>query len=134
MNSIAVVDDEPDIAEVLKRGLEQNGFSVEAFTDPESALRKFRPGAYDMMIIDIRMPKLNGFDLYRELRKKDGKIKVVFLTAFEIYYDEFRKMFPDRKSTRLNSSHEWISYAVFCLKKKKKNITKNNTMYNEKYV
>jgi len=94
MNSIAVVDDEPDIAEVLKRGLEQNGFSVEAFTDPESALRKFRPGAYDMMIIDIRMPKLNGFDLYRELRKKDGKIKVVFLTAFEIYYDEFRKMFP----------------------------------------
>lgn len=47
-----------------------------------------------MMIIDIRMPKLNGFDLYRELRKKDGNVKVIFLTAFEIYYDEFRKLFP----------------------------------------
>ena len=46
------------------------------------------------MIIDIRMPKLNGFDLYRELRKKDSGVKVCFLTAFEIYYEEFRKMFP----------------------------------------
>jgi DNA-binding response OmpR family regulator len=94
MNRIAVIDDEPDIAEILKRGLEQNGFSVDAFTDPENALRKFKPGAYDLMIIDIRMPKLNGFDLYRELRKRDNKIRVVFLTAFEIYYDEFRKLFP----------------------------------------
>src|ERR1051326_6853184 len=94
MNRIAVVDDETDIAEVLKRGLEQNGFSVDAFTDPEIALMKFKPSTYDLMIIDIRMPKLNGFDLYRELRKKDSKVKVVFLTAFEIYYEEFRKMFP----------------------------------------
>ncbi len=46
------------------------------------------------MIIDIRMPKLNGFDLYRELKKKDGSVKVCFLTAFEIYYEEFRKLFP----------------------------------------
>jgi YesN/AraC family two-component response regulator len=46
------------------------------------------------MIIDIRMPKLNGFDLYREIRKKDSNVKVCFLTAFEIYYEEFRKMFP----------------------------------------
>lgn len=46
------------------------------------------------MIIDIRMPKLSGFDLYRELKKKDDSVKVCFLTAFEIYYEEFRKMFP----------------------------------------
>ncbi|MEM3095120.1 MAG: response regulator, partial [Nitrososphaera sp.] len=43
---------------------------------------------------DIRMPKINGFDLYRELKKRDGNVKVCFLTAFEIYYEEFRKMFP----------------------------------------
>ncbi|MGI0024145.1 MAG: response regulator, partial [Nitrososphaera sp.] len=49
---------------------------------------------YDLMIIDIRMPKLNGFDLYRELKKKDGSVRVCFLTAFEIYYEEFRKLFP----------------------------------------
>jgi response regulator RpfG family c-di-GMP phosphodiesterase len=46
------------------------------------------------MILDIRMPKINGFELYRELKKIDVGVKVCFLTAFEIYYEEFRKMFP----------------------------------------
>jgi DNA-binding response OmpR family regulator len=94
MKRIAVVDDEPDITTVLKKGLEHHGFAVDIFNDPQAALASFKPGIYDLMIIDIRMPKVNGFDLYRELRKKDGSIKVCFLTAFEIYYEEFRKMFP----------------------------------------
>ncbi|MEW6603778.1 MAG: response regulator [Thermoproteota archaeon] len=95
MKKVAVVDDEPDITTVLKRGLEHHGFSVDVFNDPQVALASFNPGQYDLMIIDIRMPKLNGFDLYRELKKKDVGVKVCFLTAFEIYYDEFRKMFPN---------------------------------------
>jgi len=94
MKRIAVVDDEPDITTVLKKGLEHHGFAVEIFNDPQAALASFKPGHYDLMIIDIRMPKLNGFDLYRELKKRDEGVKVCFLTAFEIYYDEFRKMFP----------------------------------------
>jgi DNA-binding response OmpR family regulator len=94
MRKVAIVDDEQDITTVLKRGLEQNGFAVDAFNDPQVALNSFKADYYDLMIIDIRMPKLNGFDLYREVRKKDTKIKVCFLTAFEIYYEEFRKMFP----------------------------------------
>lgn len=89
-----MVDDEPDITTVLKRGLEHHGFLVDVFNDPQVALSSFKPNHYDLMIIDIRMPKLNGFDLYRELKKKDANTKVCFLTAFEIYYDEFRKMFP----------------------------------------
>jgi DNA-binding response OmpR family regulator len=94
MKRVAVVDDEPDITTVLKKGLEHHGFAVDVFNDPQAAFANFKPGHYDLMIIDIRMPKLNGFDLYRELKKKDGGVKVCFLTAFEIYYDEFRKMFP----------------------------------------
>lgn len=94
MKKVAVVDDEPDITTVLKRGLEHHGFAVDVFNDPQAALANYRPGTYDLMIIDIRMPKLNGFDLYRELKKKDADVKVCFLTAFEIYYDEFRKIFP----------------------------------------
>jgi two-component system, OmpR family, response regulator ChvI len=94
MKRIAVVDDEVDITAVLKKGLEHHGFAVDIFNDPQAALASFKPGVYDLMIIDIRMPKLNGFDLYRELRKKDSGVKVCFLTAFEIYYEEFRKMFP----------------------------------------
>ncbi|HXG07881.1 MAG TPA: response regulator [Nitrososphaera sp.] len=95
MKKVAVVDDELDITTVLKRGLEHHGFSVDVFNDPYAALVSFKLGYYDLMIIDIRMPKLNGFDLYRELKKKDPNVKVCFLTAFEIYYDEFRKMFPN---------------------------------------
>ena len=95
MKKIAIVDDEPDITSVLKKGLEQHGFSVDAFNDPEAALSSFNPDHYDLMIIDIRMPKINGFDLYRELRKRDSKVKVCFLTAFEIYYEEFSKIFPN---------------------------------------
>ncbi|HJS68975.1 MAG TPA: response regulator [Nitrososphaera sp.] len=95
MKRIAVVDDEVDITAVLKKGLEHHGFAVDIFNDPQAALASFKPGVYDLMIIDIRMPKLNGFDLYRELRKKDSGVKVCFLTAFEIYYEEFRKMFPN---------------------------------------
>ncbi len=94
MMRIAVVDDETDITTVLKRGLEHHGFSVDVFNDPEAALASFSPGHYDLMLIDIRMPKLNGFELYRELKKRDSNVKVCFLTAFEIYFEEFMKMFP----------------------------------------
>ena len=95
MTRIAIVDDEPDITAVLKKGLEQNGFSVDTFNDPRVALSNFKPQYHDLVIIDIRMPHINGFDLYRELKKKDSSVRVCFLTAFEIYYEEFRKMFPN---------------------------------------
>ena len=90
-----VVDDEPDITTVVKRGLESQGFVVDAFNKPEDALTNFKPGVYDMLITDIRMPVMTGFDLYREIRKKDNKIRVAFMTAFEIYENEFRKIFKD---------------------------------------
>ena len=94
MKRIAVVDDEPDITNVLKKGLERHGFSVDTFNDPQAALANFQPMYYDLMIIDIRMPRINGFDLYRELKERDTGVKVCFLTAFQIYYEEFRMMFP----------------------------------------
>jgi DNA-binding response OmpR family regulator len=94
MKRIAVVDDEPDITTIFKKGLECHGFAVDTFNDPQAALASFKPNYYDLMIIDIRMPIINGFDLYRELKKRDNSVRVCFLTAFEIYYEEFRKLFP----------------------------------------
>lgn len=92
---ILVVDDERDIASVIKQGLELEGvFEVDAFHDPEEALNHFKPGKYDLLLLDIKMPKMNGFQLYHQLRKADEKVRICFITAFEIYYDEFRKMFP----------------------------------------
>ena len=91
---ILVVDDEPDITLSIKSGLTRKGFEVDAYNDPLKALDDFKPGIYDLILVDIRMPKLNGFELYRELKKKNENIKVCFFTAFEVYYDEFRKVFP----------------------------------------
>lgn len=119
MKRVAIVDDEPDITAVLKMGLEQHGFSVDTFNDPQDALARFRPDVYDLMIIDIRMPKINGFDLYRELKKRDGKVRVCFLTAFEIYYEEFSKIFPNidvrafvRKPVRIANLVEQINSTI----------------------
>jgi DNA-binding response OmpR family regulator len=70
---ILVVDDEQDIAKVIKGGLENLGYQVDSFNNPEEALSYFKPDYYDIMIFDIRMPKLNGFQLYRAIRKKTAK-------------------------------------------------------------
>ena len=75
MKRIAVVDDEPDITNVLKKGLERNGFIVDTFNDPQAALASFQPMHYDIMIIDIRMPRINGFDLYRQVKKWDTGVR-----------------------------------------------------------
>lgn len=91
---ILVVDDEEDIRTVLKKGLEIEGFSVDENSNPKEVLEKYQPGWYDLLLIDIRMPEMSGFELYREIRKIDNKVRVCFITAFEIYYDEFKRMFP----------------------------------------
>ena len=95
MKRLMVVDDEADIARILKVGLEHSGFAVDSFTDPQIALDHFKPDYYAMVITDIKMPIINGFALYRELKKKDEKIKVAFMTAFDIYQKEFTKVMPN---------------------------------------
>ena len=93
---ILVVDDEPDNASIFTMGLEDWGFEVDAFTEPLLALSTFKAGKkkYDLLILDIKMPYMNGFELYEEIRKIDNKVKVCFLTAFgEGYTEEFGRRF-----------------------------------------
>ena len=82
---IILVDNEPDNTSVLGMGLEDEGYIVDAFNDPMLALSNFKPNYYSLVILDINMPKMNGYELYKELRKLDNKIKVCFLTASELY-------------------------------------------------
>jgi DNA-binding response OmpR family regulator len=89
-NRILVVDDEPDLTKVSTLALEYHGFKVDTFNDPQEALSKFKPDYYDLIILDIKMPKMDGFELYQEIKKKDNNAKVCFLTASELYYEEFR--------------------------------------------
>jgi DNA-binding response OmpR family regulator len=80
-HKILVVDDEQDIVFTLKAILTEAGFSVDAFTNPSVAFEMFRPEKYELIILDIRMPGLNGFELYMKLLEQDNSIKVLFLTA-----------------------------------------------------
>jgi two-component system, OmpR family, response regulator ChvI len=97
-NRIFIVDDESDTCLALERILEENGYKVDKFTDPFLALKNFKADFYGMLILDIKMPKMNGFELYLEIKRIASKvIKVMFLTAVSEYqqYEAFRKeVFP----------------------------------------
>lgn len=94
---IMLVEDEDDIILLFKMILESDvGLKVDSFTDPFSALNNFRPGLHDLILIDIALPKMNGFELYKKIRKLDNKVKICFLTAGEMYYEEVRnQVFPE---------------------------------------
>jgi CheY-like chemotaxis protein len=99
---IMVIDDERDILRILKRDLESNSldtkFSVDAYSDSESALKAFanrRDDYYDLVLTDIRMSKMTGFELYHRLKKRNLSIKIVFFTAFEIDKLEYAQILPD---------------------------------------
>jgi DNA-binding response OmpR family regulator len=83
-----IVDDEPDIGLVLKMVLENNGYLVDYYYNLITVLHDFKSNFYDLIVLDIRMPYMNGFQLYREIRKKDIRLKICLITAEEIDYDK----------------------------------------------
>jgi DNA-binding response OmpR family regulator len=93
MNKILIVEDEPDVNLALKVTLEDGGFKVDSFEDPLLALENFKMRSYDLLILDIKMPKMNGFELYREIKRIDNKVKVCFLTAGEMNFGVYADIF-----------------------------------------
>ena len=91
---ILIVDDEPDVTFTIRVILTSNGYQVDAFEDAEEALNNFKKEVYFLAFLDIKMPKMNGFDLYKKLVEVDKDIKVCFLTAlgeFDEYYRLYKK-------------------------------------------
>jgi DNA-binding response OmpR family regulator len=82
-NWILVVDDEPDVCFVLEKVLGENGFVVNSYENPLLALEGFMARTYNLVILDVKMSEINGFDLYREIKRLDKKANVCFLTARE---------------------------------------------------
>lgn len=97
--NILIVDDDPDIVSILKLGLMRQGFNVVAFTDPNLALGHFRLNHknYDLVISDIRMPTMNGFEFIKKVKRLKPTVKVFFMTAFEIDTDEWSNVLPSVK-------------------------------------
>jgi DNA-binding response OmpR family regulator len=95
---ILFVDDDLDILLTIKNSLEYHGFKVDTFSNPFEALSSFKPELYDLVLIDIKMPQMSGFDFHQELQKKvphGTEIKICFITAYEIYFETLRKEFPE---------------------------------------
>ena len=94
---VLMVDDEQDITFTIKTALENTGsFQVETFNDSALALSTFKAGVYDLVLLDIRMPEMNGFQLCRKLRNIDNKLKICFLTAADLtYYREDKDVIND---------------------------------------
>src|ERR671914_2308996 len=96
-SKILIVDDEPDITESFGLALEDSGFEVDKYNDPAVALAGFEPNVYGLLILDIKMPKMDGFELYDKIRKIDKKVSVFFISAFDINHAAISKKYPGLK-------------------------------------
>ncbi|MFL6364567.1 MAG: response regulator transcription factor [Nitrososphaeraceae archaeon] len=96
INRILLVDDEPDLCMVYQIVLQDAGYECIPYTDSVKALQEFRPNYYDLILLDIKMPMLNGFELCKKIRELDNNVQIIFITASEEYYEKFRSQhFPE---------------------------------------
>jgi DNA-binding response OmpR family regulator len=96
---ILIVDNELDITQTFKSALEQeydnnNKLEVHTFNDPLSVLSQFKPSFYDLLLIDINMPDMNGFELCIEILKIDVNVKICFMSAGEVNHEAVREIYP----------------------------------------
>ena len=134
-NRILLIDNEPDIALGFEMGLEDNGFEVDSFNNPQIALSKFKAGLYDLLLLDIKMPKMNGIEFYQKMKEIDKKVKVCFITASEIFYYKkiAKELFPTLGVRRLIQKPIKIEDLVKELKQELEFINNNNDKNNNKY-
>ena len=92
---LMIVDDEADITNSFSLALEDSGlFEVETYNDPLVALSNYRPNSYDLLLLDIKMPKMNGFELYAQIKKLDSNVKVCFISAYDVDFTALGELFP----------------------------------------
>ena len=99
---ILLVGDEPDTCLSYQIVLEDAGFECISYTDSVKALQEFKPNYYDLVILDIKMPKLDGFALCKKIRELDKTVQIIFITAGEAYYENFRKQYYPELSNDVN--------------------------------
>jgi CheY-like chemotaxis protein len=96
---IIVIDDQPDIVAILKQGLKREGFDVVGYTDPTEALSNFAHHRFDVVLMDIRMPQMNGLELFRRMRAIDKDVLICFVTAYEYFRRRFESAYPEEQTS-----------------------------------
>ena len=96
---ILIVDDDADITTTLKLGIENADFTskrigVHAYNDPRVALLEFKPNFYDLLLVDVNMPNMNGFELSKRILDIDINVKICFMSAGQINRDALREIHP----------------------------------------
>ena len=96
LKRILIVDDDPDITLTFKSALERENdkFKVYTFNDPVLVLLQFKPSFYDLLLVDINMPGMNGFELCTEILKVDINVRVCFMSAGEVNHEAVRELYP----------------------------------------
>lgn len=115
--NILLIDDESDIIFTYKSMLNEEGYNVDAFTDPRQAFRHFShldPLYYKLILLDVRMPDVNGFQIYYKFKALNPNVKIIFVTALDIMGDEIASMLPN-----FSAEHDLI----------KKPVTKDQYIY-----
>jgi two-component system, OmpR family, response regulator ChvI len=91
---VLFVDDDEDVANVMSNGLKIQGYDVDAFADPNAALAQFSSSHYDFVVTDIKMPVMDGLELYAKIRERDAKVRFYFLSAYERFEQQVKEEFP----------------------------------------
>jgi CheY-like chemotaxis protein len=109
---------------IIKLSLQNAGFEVHAYTDPNEAFERYVPNYYDLLVFDFKMQKLNGFELYRKIQQKDNNnnsnnnyAKVCFLSADETHYKQYQESMPQLSADHF--LHKPIALKDFVNKVKK---------------
>lgn len=125
ITKILIIDDDEDINNLFKGYLERNGFKVDAYTDPLNALCHFKKNRYDLILLDLKMPLLDGISMYKELKKIDKKITICLITADIMYLEQLKEKIP--------SIEKFIIYKPILLRNLKDKIDllilEKNSMY-----
>jgi len=94
-----IIDDDVDITNLFKIFLECNGYNIDAYTSPIEGIKNFRKNSHDLIILDLKMPKMDGMTLYRKIKEIDDTVVVCLSTADKNYIQELQKDILDVEKT-----------------------------------